>query len=69
MFDGPPFNDTRYVRYVSANPSAPPVSDTTLRLMARRRGLLARDGRTPAFLTLDQGFARLMSRESNLTRL
>ena len=36
------------------NPSAPPVSDTTLRLMARRRGLLARDGRTPAFLTLDK---------------
>ena len=36
------------------NPSAPPVSDTTLRLMARRRGLLAHDGRTPAFLTLDK---------------
>ena len=36
------------------NPSAPPVSDTTLRLMARRRGLLAREGRTPAFRALDR---------------
>ena len=36
------------------NPSAPPASDITLRLMARRRGLLAREGRTPAFLTLDK---------------
>ena len=26
----------------------------TLRLMARRRGLLAREGRTPAFLALDK---------------
>ena len=36
------------------NPSAPPASDATLRLMAQRRGLLAREGRTPAFLTLDK---------------
>ena len=36
------------------NPSAPPVSDTTLRLMAQRRGLLARSGRTPAFVDLDR---------------
>ena len=36
------------------NPSAPPASDATLRLMAQRRGLLARDGRTPAFLALDK---------------
>ena len=36
------------------NPSAPPASDSTLRLMAQRRGLLAREGRTPAFLTLDK---------------
>ena len=36
------------------NPSAPPASDSTLRLMARRRGLLAREGRTPAFLALDK---------------
>ena len=36
------------------NPSAPPASDTTLRLMARRRGLLAREGRTPVFLALDK---------------
>ena len=36
------------------NPSAPPASGATLRLMARRRGLLAREGRTPAFLTLDK---------------
>ena len=35
-------------------PSAPPVSDVTLRLMAQRRGLLARSGRTPAFLDLDK---------------
>ena len=34
------------------NPSAPPVSDSTLRLMAQRRGLLARSGRTPPFVTL-----------------
>ena len=36
------------------NPSAPPVSDTTLRLMAQRRGLLARGARTPALLALDK---------------
>ena len=36
------------------NPSAPPVSDSTLRLMAQRRGLLARSGRTPAFRDLDK---------------
>ena len=36
------------------NPSAPPVSDSTLQLMARRRGLLTRDGGTPAFLDLDK---------------
>ena len=36
------------------NPSAPPASDDTLRLMAQRRGLLAREGRTPAFLALDR---------------
>ena len=36
------------------NPSAPPVSDVTLRLMAQRRGLLARCGRTPAFHDLDK---------------
>ena len=28
------------------NPSAPPVSDSTLRLMAQRRGILAMSGRT-----------------------
>ena len=37
------------------NPSAPPVSDSTLQLMARRHGLLARDGRTPPFSTLTRG--------------
>ena len=36
------------------NPSAPPVSNATLRLMAQRRGLLAQSGRTPAFLALDK---------------
>ena len=43
-----------YQRIKIYNPSAPPASDATLRLMARRRGLLAREGRTPAFLTLDK---------------
>ena len=36
------------------NRSAPPVSDSTLRLMAQRRGLLARSDRTPAFRALDK---------------
>ena len=36
------------------NPSAPPVSDTTLQLMAQRRGLLAQGARTPALLALDK---------------
>ena len=36
------------------NPSAPPATDATLRLMAQRRGLLAREGRTPAFRALDK---------------
>ena len=36
------------------NPSAPPVSDATRRLMAQRRGLLARGARTPALLALDK---------------
>ena len=36
------------------NPSAPPVSDATLRLMAQRRGLLAQSGRTRAFIDLDR---------------
>ena len=45
------------------NPSAPPASDTTLRLMAQRRGLLAREGRTPAFLTLDKRVKTAIKRD------
>ena len=45
------------------NPSAPPASDTTLRLMAQRRGLLAREGRTPAFLTLDKRVKAAIKRD------
>ena len=36
------------------NPTAPPASDATLRLMAQRRGLLAQGVRTPALLALDK---------------
>ena len=36
------------------NPSAPPVSDSTLRLMAQRRGLLARSGRTRCMTARDR---------------
>ena len=45
------------------NPSAPPASDTTLRLMAQRRGLLAREGLTPAFLTLDKRVKAAIKRD------
>ena len=37
------------------NPCAPAVTSATLRLMAERRGVLRRDGRSPAFRELDRG--------------
>ena len=46
------------------NPSAPAVTPATLDLMAQRRGVLRREGRTPAFRELDRRVRSAIRRDS-----